>query len=114
MCLKEGDKITLTVSPTIQVVPFQFLKASASVQRTLTADIEKDLEETKQAVEQLYLHNVEVELGLFTSVLEAVEMDGIDGIKEWCAEEIKRYGNKKEVEQKTKTRKPRRKPKLKA
>lgn len=86
--LQEGDKVTLGLGPTIQFAPYQSVRPHAAVTRVMSDDILTDLENMAKDLRELLLRSLRVELGLTNEMLEAVEQGGVDGLAEFCMQEI--------------------------
>lgn len=84
--LKPGDSVSISVSPTIQLREYQFLKPSATVRRVLSDDVDGDLAEMAVEVRRLAVRAATIELGLINELLDVVEEGDMDTLAAYLAE----------------------------
>jgi len=76
MPLRQGDTVSLSVRPAVQLSRYQHLKASASITRTLGNDPEADVREMRVELRRLYLATVHDDLTLMGELTQLVRDDG--------------------------------------
>lgn len=92
---RPGDSVSLSIAPTIELAKFTFLKATATITRTMGSDPEADLQDMRTELSRLYGEAVGVELGIFNEVVEIIEGGGdTDDLRQWAVEKAR--GNEEE------------------
>lgn len=86
--LQEGDQVTLALGPTIQFATYQSVKPHAAVTRVLSDDIQGDLESMSQDLRELFKRSLRIELEIVNEMLEALDQGGLDGLVEYCLQEV--------------------------
>ena len=102
--LRPGDVVTLSVRPPVRVTQYQFLKAGASITRTLGDKPLDDIREMRAALPRLYAEAVGQDLGIFMQLEEilADENAEVGDLKSWIVEHsdgseeesVERHGKK--------------------
>jgi len=88
MALQPGDRVTLTLSPTIQLSRFISLKPFVSIQRVMSDDPEADLAALEATIREQYKRAVVREVEMMSATTEAVGKDAdLDTLVEWCEQE---------------------------
>lgn len=102
--LRPGDVVTLSVRPPVRITQYQFLKAGASITRTLGDNPLEDIREMRAALPRLYAEAVGQDLGIFMQLEEilADENAEVSDLKSWIVEHsdgseeesVERHGKK--------------------
>lgn len=72
MPFQPTDKITMSVSPAVQLAPYQWLRPHVSLTRAAGDDVNKTIEDMSQDLRKLALHAATVELGLCDELAAAI------------------------------------------
>lgn len=86
--LRPGDVVTLSVRPPVRVTQYQFLKAGASITRTLGDKPLDDIREMRAALPRLYAEAVGQDLNIFMGLEEILADEGADigDLRSWIVE----------------------------
>jgi len=82
--LRAGDRVTLGVSPTVEVAPYQFLKPTASVTRTLGDDVDGDIADMQAALTDAIYRATEVHVAATAELMDAIEDGGLERVLDAC------------------------------
>jgi hypothetical protein len=85
---KQGDRVTLSASPTIQIADYKYLKPHAAITRDLGPDVEGDLKKMEAELRRHVARSILVELNLSTDLYDALNENGVEGIADFCMKEI--------------------------
>ena len=90
--LKQGDIITLTSNPTIQIADYQYIKAGASVTRTIESDNPSEIAAEFAALEahlkKMVFVAIAREIEIMDGCYEVVGGGTLEGLLEYCKKEI--------------------------
>lgn len=88
MPLKPGDTVTLSISPTVQLAPYQYLKPTASLTRKLGDDVESSLEEMSADLRKLAARATLMELNVVNDLYDALGSGDQKSLEAYCMKEI--------------------------
>lgn len=76
MPLRQGDTVSLSISPAVQLTRYQFLKSHATLTRVLGADPEADVADAQQELRKLYFQTVHAELTMLDELSQIISKEG--------------------------------------
>ncbi len=89
MSLRTGDRITLTLNPTIRLSRFDSVKPFVSIQRVMGDDPAADLADLEADVQTQFHRAVLREIGVLDGAAEALGENGtLNDLAEWCEKEL--------------------------
>ncbi len=87
--VKSGDTVSLSIHPSVQITRFLFVKASATVTRTIGANVREELEEMRADLEKLYFHAVGVEIGVVSELADVVDADNpLEALRDYVMKKV--------------------------
>lgn len=83
MPIQPGDKVTLSINPTVQLAEFHYVKPHASITRECGDDPEATLDEMQQDLHGMICRAMAAELGVLQDLYDALE-EGKDALVDYC------------------------------
>ena len=88
MALKPGDIVRLTLSPTVKIAEYQYLKPSVTLERVIGDDTVSSLEEMNRDLRALAAQAVLNELNITNDLYDALGDKDIKSLQDYCLKEI--------------------------
>lgn len=89
MALREGDVISVTLSPSLRYTQYDSFKASATLRRTLTGDIDADVKDALAETARLYFKALRKEIQLWNKGMSALgDVQDTKALIKLCKREI--------------------------
>lgn len=89
MALRPGDRITLTLNPTIRLSRFDSIKPFVSIQREMGDDPAADLADLEAEIHRQFTRALAREIHVLNEVMDALGPEGtVESLASWCQKEM--------------------------
>jgi len=82
-----SERISVSINPSVQIAPYQFVKPGATVAFDATGDFEGDMAKAEAQLRRIVCRAVLVELNIINDLSSALK-DGVEGLAAFCQKEI--------------------------
>lgn len=96
MSLRPGDTVSLSIRPPVQLSRYQFIKASATVTRTLGDDPEADLVDMRGELRRVFFTTLHDELTLTGEVTALIQDGDVTELARYALKKSKTHAAKKD------------------